>query len=103
MGLSESTIRFDFEKALRQAAELDEIASQIASSKKKFSSQMQTVFVNWKGENASCFLRKADTFKEGFTKQEKDLRTIAEEIRRIATLVYNTEMENLRIAQSRDY
>lgn len=104
MALDEGTIRFNYERARGQANELDEIAnnlSQLAYS--DFAGTMQNISMNWKGENATKYLKKGESLQSNMNSTAKSLRSVASEIRRVAQNIYNADMEALRIAREREF
>ncbi|MBQ9991569.1 MAG: hypothetical protein IJP31_11635 [Lachnospiraceae bacterium] len=104
MALSESTIIFNFQKAKRQADELDQIASNISKmASSEFGETMQNIARNWKGEKANAYLAKGSILQEDMKSTAGFLHKIAAEIREIAQRIYEAEMRALAIAQERNY
>ena len=99
-----ASIEFDFNRALNQARKLEEVASKMKSlSDSSLEGTLQDISVNWKGENASVYLRKGKNLKSKVTSSADQLNAIAREIRRIAKRVYDAEMAALAIAEMRNY
>lgn len=104
MSLSEAMIRFNFEKAKQQANQLDQIAGGIFRlASQEFTDSMQTISVNWKGENASAYLRKGDNLRCDMEDTAGQLRKIAAEIRAVAKRLYDAEMAALEILNTKNY
>lgn len=101
---SEATIRFNFQKALRQADQLDTIANNLSKlSSGDLNGTLQMVSANWKGQNASAYLAKGGKLQGNISTTAKELHSIASDIRTIAQRVYRAEMAALAIAQARKY
>ncbi len=101
---SEATIRFNFQKALAQADQLDTIANNLNKiSSGDLNGTLQVVSANWKGQNASAYLEKGGKLQGNIGTTAKDLHSIASDIRIIAKRVYRAEMAALEIAQIRKY
>ena len=59
--LSEGTITFNFNRAMQQARELDEIAANLSNlATSDFEGTLQNISMNWKGENARKYLIKGE-------------------------------------------
>lgn len=98
------SIEFNFQKALREASEIDEIAEKLSSlSRSKFESTMQTLATVWKGDSAPSYFRKGDTLQEKMNRTSAELHNIASNLRAAARRLYEAEMAALTIAQSREY
>lgn len=99
---SRTEIRFNFQQALAQADKLDAVADRLKRvAEVTLENAMQTLSSGWKGENATIFLRKEGILKSDIKHNADEIAKIADEIRRIAKIVYNAEMEALRIADER--
>lgn len=92
----------NYREAMQQARDLDTLAGRIRSTaNQKVEESMQLLSSGWKGNNATEFLRKYSELKRQILESAEELRSIADDIRRAARIVYNAEMEALRIAQSK--
>ncbi len=92
----------NYREAMQQARDLDTLAGRIRSTaNQKVEESMQLLSSGWKGNNASEFLRKYSELKRQILESSEELRSIADDIRTAARIVYNAEMEALRIAQSK--
>lgn len=101
---SEATIRFNFQKALAQADQLDTIANNLKRiSSGDLNGTLQVISANWKGQNATAYLEKGGKLQGNIGATAKDLHSIASDIRIIARRVYRAEMAALEIAQARKY
>ena len=99
---SRAEIRIDFQQAIKQADKLDEIATKLERiSKNSMEESMQNLSAAWKGENASAFLKKEDRLQGEINTTAKNVRAIADDIRRIARRIYEAEMAAWRIANER--
>lgn len=92
----------NYREAMQQARDLDTLAGRIRSTaNQKVEESMQLLSSGWKGNNATEFLRKYSELKRQILESAEELRSIADDIRRAAKIIYNAEMEALRIAQSK--
>ena len=104
MALSKAEIYFNFEKAKKQATELENVANRISRlASSDLNRTMQTISVNWKGDNASAYLKKGNKLEQEILDTAKALRRTASDIRQIAKNMYDAEMRALEIAQRRTY
>ena len=95
-------INMNYREAMQQARDLDTLAGRIRSTaNQKVEESMQLLSSGWKGNNATEFLRKYSELKSQILESAEELRSIADDIRRAAKIIYNAEMEALRIAQSK--
>ncbi|WP_294499200.1 WXG100 family type VII secretion target [uncultured Gemmiger sp.] len=94
-------IYFDFQNALSQAEKLEDLADEID---RKVADQMeesaQQLHSAWTGDSANRYIGKENELWDKVKQSARDLRNIAEEIRRIAKRVHDAEMAALRIAQT---
>lgn len=92
----------NYREAMQQARDLDTLAGRIRSTaNQKVEESMQLLSSGWKGNNATEFLRKYSELKRQILESAEELRSIADDIRTAARIIYNAEMEALRIAQSK--
>ncbi len=101
--MTSTTIRFNYQEAMRRASELDGIASDLDQTRHNLYGAVREAALGWKGESATQYERKGERLGEQIGESSKDLRNAANEIRRVAKVIYDTEMRNLAIAQKRDY
>lgn len=96
-------IQMDFDRAARQANELDNIANNLSTiSGKDFPDILNQLGGDWKGDNADKYIRKGFALTENMQKTVVSLRQTANTIRSIAKNIYDAEMEALRIAEERE-
>lgn len=101
---TEASIYFDFQKALGEAGRIEDMADRLKRlSEKDFEGTLQSLSVNWKGENASAYLVKGERLQDKINGTGNDLRAVAADIRRIAKQIYDAEMAALEIARRREY
>lgn len=99
---SSSQIKFDFNNATQQARRLEELADQVEKDVVRgLEENIQMLRVVWTGEAARGFVRKEEQLHAQVKESAAELRHIAEDIRRIARRVYDSEMRALEIARRR--
>lgn len=97
---SSQEIIFDYQNAMTQAKRLDELAESIERQVAgRMDDSVQSIHAAWKGDTSVRYLNKAQTLKDKIKKTSHTLRDMAGDIRRIATALYNAEMEAIRIAK----
>lgn len=101
---SKHSIEFDFQKALREAEELEQIAGEMRRmAENELQPSLQTLSAAWKGEAASGYLSKGGILKEKILRSAADLDSTASAIRNVARRIYKAEMRAYRIAVERNY
>lgn len=104
MALSEGTITFNYNRAMQQASELDEIANSLSNlTTSDFEGTLQNISVNWKGENARQYLKKGERLQTDMRSTVRSLHSVASEIRTVAKRIYDAEMYALALARAREY
>ena len=99
---SEDTIQFNYEKAIRQANDLQDISKEIKKlAENKLTDSLQTIDKNWDGDNSKKFIKKGNTLKGKIEDSAEDLQKVSTSIRQMAKKIYDAEMESIRIAQER--
>lgn len=94
------SIQMDFNKAKRQAQELDDIAYRLdKTANKNLSDSLNALNGDWKGENADKYIKKGFILKEDINETAKSIHKVAALIRTVAKEIYDTEMKNLRIVE----
>ncbi len=89
-----ATIEFDYNKAIRQANSIDNVAYTLEKlGRSNLQEFISNVGNNWEGENSSIFLRYCSGTQKDILRQAKDLRVIASKIRRNARIFENAERE----------
>ena len=93
----------DFDRAARQADELDNIANNLNTiSSKDLPNILDQLRGDWKGDNADRYIGKGFVLTENMQKTVTSIRQAAATIRTIAKNIYDAEMEALRIAEERE-
>lgn len=101
--MSEWDINMDFQKALAEADKVDSSASSISSMVKgKYESSIQTLSTNWKGAGAEKYLKKCTALQTNLNGVASNMKRVASTIRTQARIIYDAEMEALRIARERE-
>lgn len=101
--LSESTIRMNFNNALRQAEQLDRLATELSRlSGNELSGSLSSIAAAWKGDSSNLFLQKGNALAGQISDSANALRSAASDIRSIAQRTYNAEMRALELARLRE-
>lgn len=103
MAKSRFSIIMDYFNALHQAELLDKAADKLRSSATLADGYINYLRSAWTGDNAAVYINKLQILKDNLSKQEKNLKLIAETVRRIAKRTYDTEMRSLEISRKRTY
>jgi len=94
-----NTILFNYNKALKQADQLDALARQLEGyAKNDMSEALSHVSSNWKGESASQFIAKGNKAKQDIQSSAKQLHNVATAIRKAAETVRRAEERAREIA-----
>ena len=97
-------IEMDYQKAMAQAKELDELAAQLKTqANDNFPDILKVVSDAWQGDNANKYITKANNLPGKMIKAAEDLGSIASTIRTVATNTYNAEKTAYELAQNRSY
>ncbi len=97
-------IEMDYQKAIGQANELDQLASQLETqANDNFPEIIRSVSDAWQGDNANKYVGKANKLPGKIKGAATDLRNIASTIRTVAENTYKAEKAAYEIAQKRDY
>lgn len=95
-------ITIDFERAMRQAAKLDDQADNLRRmARNNYGHSMQTLANDWKSDSASEFFRKSEIMRRDIERTAKDLEIIAGNLRRAARRIYEAEKRAEEIARQR--
>lgn len=95
---TKSQIEMDFERAVNQAMELEEISkelSQLASA--HVAGAMEMLSFNWKGDNADKFMKNGKLLTGEMLDTADDLIKVAKNIRLTAGIVYNAEKSAMQL------
>ena len=99
---SETQIRGDFRAACSRAEEIDRIAQDRGGvARRDMEGTLDDLSRAWRGESAQKFTAKTEKLQTDIQGDAKDLESIADAIRRAAKIMYDAEMEALRIARER--
>ena len=97
-------LKINFEKALKQEEELENIAKEIENvAKVDLEDSFNSISRNWTGENSNNYIKKGAKVKEDIKKTAKNLKETAEAIREIVRRDKEAEEAAERIAQERSY
>ena len=92
-------INLDYQKAIRQADELDAVARDLDSlANNDFQGCLRNVSANWKGENSQAYIRKGNKLKSDINKSATQLRRVASTIRVIARNTRQADINARNIA-----
>lgn len=95
-------ISVDFEAAKREAANLEELASELDRLLRgSYQQVLQELSWGWQGESADAYRRKAEILQRQIGKTAHDIRTVAGNIRNSAQKVYEAEMRAKQLAKDR--
>ncbi len=94
-------INLDYAKAMRQADELDRVASDLDKlADSEFQGCLQNISSNWKGVNAQNYIKKGNKLKGDINKSAQQLRKVASTIRKIAERTRAADLAARAIALS---
>jgi len=89
---SKQEIEMDFERAISQAQELEQLSHNIRSlASENMSKTLRALSVNWAGENSERYYRHIDDVISEMFKVSDELKLVALNIRDIAQIVYKAE------------
>ncbi len=98
---SEMSIWLDYNRAMKQANELDQIASEMEHmADGDFQGCLNNVTANWTGENSRAYVRKGKILQSDIRSSAQHLRKIANVIRNIAKRTRNADLRARAIALS---
>lgn len=96
------TLEFDFNKAMRQASELESLAEQLnRMAQNDYADNMQRLSGAWQGDSASKFLNKGAILQQDMVETARKLRYTANSYRKIARSVKEAEERAKRLAEIR--
>ncbi len=94
-------IKFNFDKAIKQAGELEQIALVIRNlANNKMTETTDKVRNAWNGEAASEFLRKMQEIQIDIRKEGESIESIARALRQAAAALKRAEEEAEKIIQN---
>lgn len=95
---SKEEIEIDFARAISQAQELEEIASQLSEiAQAHVEGAILMLEASWKGENAIAFEEKGKMLTGDMYETADDLIKVAKNIRTTADIVYRAEKAAIQI------
>ncbi len=96
-------IQFNYQKALRQASQLEGIARKLKNaSGTELQNILQQVHSAWQSDSAPQYLQKGRKVQGDINTTAGNLNSIASTIRTVAQIIYEAELEAWRIAHERD-
>lgn len=103
MAKSAYSIMIDYQKAIKQAETLENIAKSIMTYGRKVTTCKDSISSVWKGESPTQYLVKLGIVSDNLEIVTKNIINTADTIRRIAKRTYDTEMASLELAKKRTY
>ena len=104
MAKNSYTIKMEYKKALAQANQLEEIATEIMNlTDKELLGSINRIAKNWNGEASDRYQKKGQKSVNNIQKIAGQLKKTSEVIRDIAKRTYNAEMKALTLAKTREY
>ena len=98
-----SEIYFNYNKAMQQAGQLDDVARQLKqAADRDMEGILNDVYRVWKSDSAPQYIQKGQKVKGDIGAVSKNLNQIAAAIRTIAQRVRDAELEAWRIANERN-
>ena len=98
---SYATINFNYQKAMRQAAQLEDLANQLKRiANSDVDSALDQVAGSWKGDSANIFLQKGNKAKNDLIQSAKQLQNTANAIRSAARALRAAEIRAKQIADT---
>ncbi len=95
-------ISVDFEAAKREAAQLEELASELERLLQgSYQHVLQELSWGWKGESADAYRRKAEALQGQIGRTAQDIRTVARNVRSSAQKIYEAQMRAKQLAENR--
>lgn len=97
-------IRMEYNKAMKQAEKLDQIAADLRRvADQRFTPSLAQVNRAWKSDASVKFIRKGNKLAQEILARAKELEKAAKTVRTIAKNTYNAEMRARQIARERTY
>lgn len=93
-------IKMDYQRALNQAKELDEIARDLRrTANDNLQDCVSDISHNWTGENSKAYISKCNKLKSDINSTAKKIEKTADTIRTVALVTYRAEMAALALAR----
>ena len=97
-------IRMEYNKAMKQAEKLDQIAADLKRvADQRFTPSLSQINKAWKSDASVKFIRKGNKLAREILARARELEKAAETVRTIAKNTYNAEMRARQIAKDRTY
>ena len=96
-------IEMDYAKAVMQSQKLESLASDLEKACSDLDSSMTQLGNGWKGDEATAYRSKGSQLSEKISANARQLRETAQAVKDIARKIRETEQENIRIAEQRNY
>lgn len=95
-------IYFNYEKAIGQAARLEDIAKRLTNAADvTMEGILSDIHNAWKSDSTTAYLKKGEKVEQDMRTTAKNLQNIASAIQTIAVRIRNAELEAWRIANER--
>lgn len=101
--LSGFQIELDYTKAMTQSQKLEGLALDLEKACSDLDDAMARLESGWQGEEAAAYRSKGSLLSEKISVNARNLRETAEAVKDIARKIHETELENLRLAEQRNY
>ena len=99
---SKTEIDIEFNKAIEQADELEELSCKLCNiGNIKLEGTLTLLNKSWKGKNASEYLRNTGALRDRLYESAEILKDTAEMIRKTANVIYAAEMAAVNICAVR--
>lgn len=93
-------LQFDFQKAERQAAELETLAEKMKSiACSQYEDTISNLSGAWQGTSANTYMKKARTLQEKMKNNADDLKRTAQALRTVAAVVRAAEEKARELAR----
>lgn len=97
-------ISMEYNRVLTLTDELDRLADKLSKEvNENTNSNLGALFAGWKGDNASEFMKLISQMQANSKSTASAIRKIADGIRSNAKMVYNAEMEALRLINTKSH
>lgn len=98
MAKSMWTITFNYNKAVTQAAKLDDISRKIKRERNNLNDCKRLLSSVWKSDNSDAYMRKVMKVEDELAQIERELNNASSVVNTNARNTYNTEKRALEIA-----
>ena len=95
------SIYLDYQKAMKQADQLEGAAKIIRNERKNVQASQKSISAAWQGDNATKFIKKVNVVEEDLDSIAKNVQNAANVIRQIAKETYEAEQKALDLAKAR--